>query len=45
MRFEDNEFVLAHKKLIEEDKIKFQWSKNEEEVKDITIEQFRWLLQ
>lgn len=45
LRFEDNGFILAHKKLIEVDKMKFQWPRNEEEVKDITLEQLRWLLQ
>lgn len=45
LRFEDNGFILAHKKLIDVDKMKFQWPKNETEVKDITIEQLRWLLQ
>lgn len=45
LRFEDNGFILAHKKLIDADKMKFQWPKNEEEVKDITLEQLRWLLQ
>lgn len=45
LRFEDNGFVLAHKKLIDADKMRFQWPKNEEEVKDITIEQLRWLFQ
>lgn len=45
LRFEENGFILAHKKLIDADKMKFQWPKNEEEVKDITLEQLRWLLQ
>ena len=45
LRFEDNGFILAHKKLIDADKMKFQWPRNETEVKDITIEQLRWLLQ
>ncbi len=45
LRFEDNGFILAHKKLIDVDKMKFQWPRNETEVKDITIEQLRWLLQ
>lgn len=45
LRFEDNGFILAHKKLIDVDKMKFQWPRNEMEVKDITIEQLRWLLQ
>lgn len=45
LRFEDNGFILAHKKLIDVDKMKFQWPKNETEVKDITLEQLRWLLQ
>ncbi|WMJ76929.1 MULTISPECIES: IS66 family insertion sequence element accessory protein TnpB [unclassified Sedimentibacter] len=33
LRFEDNSFILAHKKLIDAGEMKFQWSKNEEEVK------------
>ena len=45
LRFEDNGFILAYKKLIDVDKMKFQWPRNETEVKDITIEQLRWLLQ
>lgn len=45
LRFEDNGFILAHKKLIDADKMKFQWPKNKEEVRDITFEQVKWLLQ
>lgn len=45
LRFEDNGFILAHKKLIDVDKMKFQWPRNKEEVMDITFEQVKWLLQ
>lgn len=45
LRFEDNGFILAHKKLLNIDKMKFQWPKSEDEVKDITFEQIKWLLQ
>ncbi len=37
LRFEDNGFILAHKKLIDVDKMKFQWPQKEEEVKSITF--------
>ncbi|MPN30718.1 hypothetical protein SDC9_178189 [bioreactor metagenome] len=45
LRFEDNGFILAHKKLIDVDKMKFQRPRNKEEVMDITFEQVKWLLQ
>ncbi|HCM12867.1 MAG TPA: IS66 family insertion sequence hypothetical protein [Lachnospiraceae bacterium] len=43
LRYDKNGFVLAHKKLLE--KMKFQWPKDSEMVKEITCKQVEWLLQ
>lgn len=43
LRYDKNGFVLATKKLL--DGMKFQWPKDEEEVKDISIRQVEWLLE
>lgn len=45
LRYDKNGFILAQKKLIDIDKMKFQWPKNQEDIKSITIEQVKWLLQ
>ena len=37
-------FILAEKKLLKKDKLKYQWPKNEQEVGKITKEQLQWLL-
>jgi len=37
-------FILAEKKLLKKDKLKFQWPKNEQEVGKITKQQLEWLL-
>lgn len=43
LRYDKNGFVLAHKKLLE--KMKFQWHKDSEIVKEITCKQIEWLLE
>lgn len=43
LRYDKNGFVLAHKKLLE--KMKFQWPKDSEMVKEITCKQVEWLLE
>jgi transposase len=43
LRFDENGFVLATKKLI--NKMKFQWPGKTDEIKDITFQQVRWLLE
>jgi len=43
LRYDKNGFVLASKKLLE--KMKFQWPKDDSEVKEISIRQVEWLLQ
>jgi transposase len=43
LRYDRNGFVLANKKLLE--KMKFQWPKDTDEVKEISIKQVEWLLQ
>jgi transposase len=43
LRYDKNGFVLATKKLL--DGMKFQWPKEEEEIKDISIRQVEWLLE
>lgn len=45
LRYDKNGFILAQKKLIHIDKMKFQWPKNQDEVKCITMSQVEWLLQ
>lgn len=42
--YDKNGFILAQKKLLDTEKMKFQWSKNPNEMKNITREQLRWLL-
>ena len=37
-------FILAEKKLLKKDKLKFQWPKSEQEVGKITKQQLEWLL-
>ena len=37
-------FILAEKKLLKNEKLKFQWPKSEEEVGKITKQQLEWLL-
>ncbi|SFR87078.1 IS66 family insertion sequence element accessory protein TnpB [Anaeromicropila populeti] len=43
LRYDKNGFILAHKKLLE--KMKFQWPKDSEMVKEITVKQVEWLLE
>lgn len=43
LRFETDGFLLATKKLLPE--MRFQWPKTPEEVRDITPQQVRWLLE
>ena len=43
LRYDKNGFILAHKKLLE--KMKFQWPKDSEMVKEITGKQIEWLLE
>ena len=42
--YDKNGFILAQKKLLDTEKMKFQWPKNPNEMKNITREQLRWLL-
>jgi transposase len=42
LRYDRNGFVLAHKKLLE--KMKFQWPKDSEMMKEIICKQVEWLL-
>ena len=42
LRYDNNGFVLATKKLL--DGMKFQWPRNKAEVKEITGQQLEWLL-
>lgn len=42
--YDKNGFVLAQKKLLETEKMKFQWPRNSSEMKNITREQLSWLL-
>lgn len=43
LRYDKNGFILAHKKLLE--KMKFQWPKDTERTKEITVKQVEWLLE
>ena len=43
LRFDENGFVLATKKLI--NKMKFQWPGNTDEIKDVSFQQVRLLLE
>lgn len=42
--YDKNGFILAQKKLLDKEKMKFQWPRNSQEMKNITIEQLNWLL-
>lgn len=42
--YDKNGFVLAQKKLLNTDKMKFQWPRNKRELESITQEQLHWLL-
>lgn len=42
--YDKNGFVLAQKTLLETEKIKFDWSKNSAELKNISKQQLNWLL-
>ena len=44
LRYDKNGFVLAQKTLLDTEKMKFQWPRNSEELKQITKEQLNWLL-
>lgn len=43
LRYDENGFVLATKKLVED--MRFQWPRTADEVKEITFRQVEWLLQ
>lgn len=43
LRYDENGFVLATKKLL--DHMKFQWPRTPKEVKEISFQQVEWLLQ
>jgi len=43
LRFEEDGFLLATKRLLDE--MKFQWPKKGNDLKDITAQQVRWLLE
>ena len=42
--YDRNGFILAQKKLLNTDKMRFQWPKNKGELESITQEQLQWLL-
>lgn len=42
--YDKNGFILAQKKLLDTQKMKFQWPRNSSEMKNITREQLSWLL-
>ena len=42
--YDKNVFILAQKKLLDTEKMKFQWPRNSSEMKNITREQLSWLL-
>ena len=42
--YDKNGFILAQKKLLNTQKMRFQWPKNKGELKQITKEQLGWLL-
>lgn len=42
--YDKNGFILSQKKLLDKEKMKFQWPRNSQEMKNITIEQLNWLL-
>ena len=43
LRYDKNGFVLAYKKLL--DKMKFQWPKDSDAVKQVSVKQVEWLLE
>lgn len=42
--YDKNGFILAQKTLLENERMKFKWPKNPEELKSITKQQLDWLL-
>lgn len=42
--YDKNGFVLAQKTLLDQEKMKFQWPRNSNELKNITKQQLNWLL-
>lgn len=42
--YDKNGFVLAQKTLLDTEKMKFQWPRNQTEVQQITKQQLNWLL-
>ena len=42
--YDKNGFILAQKKLLDTEKMKFQWPRNSNEMKNITRKQLSWLL-
>lgn len=42
--YDKNGFILAQKTLLDVNKMKFQWPKNQGELANITKEQLKWLL-
>lgn len=43
--YDINGFILLQKKLLNIDKMKFKWPKDQKQVKNITIKQLNWLLE
>ena len=43
LRYDRNGFILAHKKLME--KMKFQWPKDSQMIREISAKQVEWLLE
>ncbi len=42
--YDRNGFILAQKRLLDTEKMKFQWPRNSNELKNITKKQLEWLL-
>lgn len=42
--YDKNGFVLAQKTLLDQEKMKFQWPRNSNELKNFTKQQLNWLL-
>lgn len=42
--YDKNGFILAQKTLLDTEKMKFQWPRNPDELKNITKQQLSWLL-
>ena len=44
LSYDKNGFILAQKTLVQANKMKFQWPRNKNEMKNITKKQLEWLL-